>query len=142
MESFFNSAFSAILVNISLFFVFQVNVEANVTEYMEQGAATVIVSVAGNFNCNVYNVEFDDDPTGERSWTLGNIPQNNIAIIADADTSNEDGYYNVIVQDLTQSNTTIPCNPRITTKPPWLDSSFNYSNAEIQIPRVKRGFFD
>ncbi len=90
----------------------------DVTEYTGQGAATVTVSVTGNFSCNVYNVEFEGDPAGELSWTWGNIPQNNIAIIADADTSNEDGYYSVIVQDLTQSNTTIPCDPKITTKPP------------------------
>lgn len=81
-------------------------------------AGTVTVTVTGNFNCNVYNVTFQDDPSGELSWTWGNIPLNNIAIIADSDTSNENSYYCVIVQDLTQSNTTIPCDPKIVTVPP------------------------
>mgnify|MGYP003493260219 CR=1 FL=1 len=81
------------------------------------GTLTLTVTVGSDPRYTVYNVTFTGDTAGDMSWTWGNIPLNNQAIIADTDTSNEDAYYSVIIQDRT-AQCTFACDPPLKNKPP------------------------
>lgn len=88
-----------------------------VTEFTGDGGSTITVTVTANFTFQVYNVTFAGDDAGNLSWSWGNVPQNNQAIISDSDVTNENAYYSVIVSDRSKVNCTIPCDPPITNKP-------------------------
>ena len=89
----------------------------NVEVITETGTLTFTVTVGLDPRYTIYDVQFSGDTSSDMSWTWGNIPLNNIAVIVDTDTSNETAYCNIIVQDRT-AQCTFPCDPKIINKPP------------------------